>query len=154
MFRRYRVGDLYRKSIGIGALGVRAGRVISESFISSRSVTVIGALMNDIDGFPRVQTDVGNDQMVVRRIVRIDVPAQSVRIPETTPRFLRAPAVAVNGLSFELIASVTLTVLVAACSWRSGMIRRIFPTIVSSRCGLSRTLLFCCSPDPPSPQPI
>jgi len=46
----------------------------------------------------------------------------------------------------------SLTTLDDSCALRSGMMRWIFPTIVSRRCGLVR---MACrdSPEPPSPQP-
>ena len=51
----------------------------------------------------------------------------------------RAPFVFTNGLSFGMrYRPFSLTVLVATCSFRSGMMRMILPTRLSSRCGLLR----------------
>src|SRR5262249_21941797 len=64
---------------------------------------------------------------------------------------LRAPGFETNGLSFGTrYRPFALTVLVATCSFRSGMIRRILPGRASSRCGFERMLVLA-SPDPPSP---
>src|SRR5262245_14845144 len=62
-----------------------------------------------------------------------------------------APGFDTNGLSLGIrYRPFSLTVLVAVCSFKSGMIRRILPERLSSRCGFDRMLVFA-SPAPPSP---
>ena len=51
----------------------------------------------------------------------------------------------------ESVPAAELTVLVDVCSFKSGMTRRIFPSKLSSRCGLDRIATFVDSPDAPSP---
>ena len=64
----------------------------------------------------------------------------------------RAPLVLTNGLSFGTrYRPFSLTELVAACSFKSGMMRMIFPTRLSSRCGLLRMATTRDSPEAPSP---
>ena len=76
-----------------------------------------------------------------------------LRRPDAQISFL-APSSAVNGLSLGIrYRPFSLTVLVAVCSRRSGTMRRILPTRVSSRCGFSRRLSRC-SPVPASPDPM
>src|SRR5215470_15803819 len=63
----------------------------------------------------------------------------------------RAPGFETKGLSFGIrYRPLSLIVLVLVCSFRSGMIRRILPERLSSRCGFDRMLVLA-SPDPPSP---
>src|SRR5919197_2920801 len=60
----------------------------------------------------------------------------------------RAPGTDTKGLSLGIrYRPLSLTVLVTVCSFRSGMMRRIFPSRLSSRCGLDRIAAFDDSPD-------
>jgi len=62
-----------------------------------------------------------------------------------------APGFETNGLSFGIrYRPFSLRVLAPTCSFRSGMIRKILPDRLSSRCGFERMLVLV-SPDPPSP---
>src|SRR6185436_12222340 len=73
------------------ALGPRARRVVGfENLITlEHRITVVRAFMNNVDGFPRVQTYDGRDEMVVSRILWINVPAQAVWIAQPIgPDFL------------------------------------------------------------------
>src|ERR1700730_14345551 len=64
----------------------------------------------------------------------------------------RAPGVETNGLSLGIrYRPFSLTVLVAECSFRSGMMRRILPSRLWSRWGLDLIDPFVDSPDAPSP---
>ena len=55
-------------------------------------VAVVGALMNDVDHLPGVQTDYGNEQSVPAGIRRIVIPTQAIRISKTvSPYFLARP---------------------------------------------------------------
>ena len=69
----------------------RPGRVVRlEQLVAfAARVAVVGAFVNEVDRFPRVEPDRVGDQPVVRRVGRIDRPVQPMRIAEAVgPDFL------------------------------------------------------------------
>ena len=108
----------------------------------AQRIAVVGALTDDVDCLPCRKPDIECEEHRRCRPRRIDVPDQPVRIaqavgPDLLSRALERRKRIVVG---DPIRPFSLTVLVAVCSRRSGTMRRILPTSVSSRCGFIRRL--------------
>ena len=105
--------------------------------------------------------DIRNEIKVIYNFVNCDVYVRGEDTSELKKEYARMASACwciyrifdrSNALPIASRSLFSLTVLVAVCSRRSGMMRRILPSSVSSRCGLSRRMSFC-SPVPESPTP-
>ena len=150
----HRAGHAHWNLVDLGTL--RRLVVLLQGLVAfAHRVAVVRALVNDVDRFPRVQTDRVRDQPVVGRRLRIDREGEPVGIakavrpdsPDGRQASRRTGCRSAPGTGRSRSRRSTIRAL-----GEIRMMRWILPTIVSSRCGLVR---IACrdSPEPLSPQP-